>query len=383
MTTLHTGLPKHKGEIDLANQLIAFDDDKLHLWFALDFIPGVRDIDVLLWHESVGVFVIEVKAVSLEMIDSFGYNQCTIKDRDTRESPQQQAYSAYESLRRFISPQNTGSPFIVSTACWPKISREKWNGHWDDERVIGDFADRMLFSEDISDTDAFIRRLTHIWNNPPARKGASYSFNHDDQKFQKFKSSLQPVAHLKPTPSDIERLHAIEQKITRAIRKDVPAYSAKKICFEGHPGTGKTFRLLQIGVEHSCEKAQVLFVCFNKVLASDIRRLRHVRMYYPTSEQDGKIDVFDVFDRLNYDAGYLEDEHSKIIRVDKHDRWVGRGLFANLKKKLVKETLSHNTTQCRRIPGYARLLFSPHRSLHAEEKYNDLHGVERGKNEVP
>jgi hypothetical protein len=76
MAIRHTDLPEkkkgHIGEYDLAVQLCGFDDDRFHLWFGLDYLPGVSDVDVLLYHEAAGVFVIEVKAVGIGEIEWSG-----------------------------------------------------------------------------------------------------------------------------------------------------------------------------------------------------------------------------------------------------------------------------------------------------------------------
>lgn len=117
MAKLHSEYPKNLGEKNLALQLIAMEDPKLHLWCSLNYIPGVRDVDVVIWHEEEGCFVIEVKAVPIHMIEEFGIHRCRIRDRDTTETPQQQAYSALESLNRYLYPrmQPLKLPFLVST----------------------------------------------------------------------------------------------------------------------------------------------------------------------------------------------------------------------------------------------------------------------------
>lgn len=67
MAHIHTKPDKkHGGETLLANQLGAIEDDRLHFWFSLDYIPGVLDADILLIHQDIGAFVIEVKAVPIE-----------------------------------------------------------------------------------------------------------------------------------------------------------------------------------------------------------------------------------------------------------------------------------------------------------------------------
>ncbi len=48
----------HEGELRLAKQLQAIPDPQLHLWFGLNMIPRVNDVDILLWHQAAGIFLI-------------------------------------------------------------------------------------------------------------------------------------------------------------------------------------------------------------------------------------------------------------------------------------------------------------------------------------
>ena len=60
------------GEYEFAQRLQTICGSDTHLWFRLDYIPGTREIDVLLCLEGVGAFAIEVKAVTLDAIESCG-----------------------------------------------------------------------------------------------------------------------------------------------------------------------------------------------------------------------------------------------------------------------------------------------------------------------
>ena len=46
--------PRHRGELAVYQQLTLQKDDALYLWASLDFIPGVNDIDLFMWHEEIG-----------------------------------------------------------------------------------------------------------------------------------------------------------------------------------------------------------------------------------------------------------------------------------------------------------------------------------------
>jgi hypothetical protein len=50
-----------KGEQRLAHLLQSFQDSELRLAFTIDFIPGCREIDLLIAHDKLGIFVVEVQ----------------------------------------------------------------------------------------------------------------------------------------------------------------------------------------------------------------------------------------------------------------------------------------------------------------------------------
>ena len=47
---------------------------------------------------------------------------------------------------------------------------------------------------------------------------------------------------------------------------------SRRIVFRGHPGTGKTVKLLEVGFHHLQKDHRVLYTCYNKTLASEVRR---------------------------------------------------------------------------------------------------------------
>jgi len=323
MATCYTELPQHLGERNLARQLINSDDPGLHLWFSANTLPGVNDVDVLLWHDQVGVFVIEVKAVFLDMVESFGYDKCTIRyseeDRSEGRSPQRQAAQANESLRRHLASNFVGQlPFITPTVCWPLISRDQWNrAKRDDSRITGDFAKTMLFEEDITGgPQTLIERLRFIRKHPPHGAGTASAFNPKPEDLEKLKSALTMKANCLAAPSDLKRLQIIEGGVRNETMHEVPPGSGERILYKGYPGTGKTFRLLQVGALHAKKGYRVLFCCFNKVLAADISRI--LSYSKELSLAKGTLEVRDVFDILRT---YAKNKGIHITRDQDHDTW--------------------------------------------------------------
>jgi hypothetical protein len=299
MAHVCTPLPTVYGEWQLA-KLASFPDERLHLWFSLNFIPNVRDIDLIIWHERAGVFVVEVKAVPLDMIETFGWNHCKIKDRDDK-CPQLQANEAMYSLLNFIKPL-TGRIFMTSVACFPQIRRSDWNRRWDDGRVTGPYADSMLFHDDMySDPDALIERLEHIRLNPTIGEKKTRSFVPHPIQFDKFLAALDVSAKPKPSASDLDKLRTIESTVRKEQKKLIPPFSGLRVLYTGPPGTGKTFRLLKVAHQHALQGCKVLFACFNKVLAADIKRL--LKFSEKLLLTNGEIEIHDVWEIINLRGG--------------------------------------------------------------------------------
>lgn len=264
---------RSKGEHSFARQVEAFGCPTFRLSFSIGFMPGVREIDLLLADTELGCYIVEVKAISLEMIQSISPNDWRIQGRASTESPLQQAYAQYEGLEQFwVTRMRTRLPFIAITACFPNISRHEWQQAFAQCSYAACIEQGLIFREDLVDLESFRARLACIMRAPAIRTGRKpYRL---DARFttelQQFLGSAQPDL---PTANDRQRLKAIEKGINAGLEAEFPVAGAHYAMFSGHPGTGKTFRLLSIGLMHALRQRPVLFACFNKTLASDIRRL--------------------------------------------------------------------------------------------------------------
>jgi len=276
MAICHTGLPEtHPGERDLANLLVKLPDDALHLWFGLDSIPGVNDVDILVYHQERGVFVVEVKAVPMRMVERIGFNHCRIEGRSTDRSPTVQAQTAMHSLKNYLQKRtDVRLPFMVPSVCWPKIPRHQWNRSITDDRFRGDWAESMLFLEDVKGGPGVIAdRLTRIRRTPPIGQGSEGRFRHDPKVLELLRAELDASCRPEPTRGDVEKITILENRARREARDDAPTDETTRIAYSGYPGTAKTFRLLEIALSHAAMGRRVLFTCFNKVLAADLKRL--------------------------------------------------------------------------------------------------------------
>jgi hypothetical protein len=298
MTTIHTELPRHEGEKRLANRLRQLDE-RFHVWFSVDSVPKVADIDLIIVDENAGVFIVEVKAIPLNMIESFGYSSCSIRGRGNGRSPQAQATEARDALMSFLKSKGTRTPFMIATACFPLIRRDEWNQRWSTDqhsRFAGAFSESIIFEDDlIGGSDVLTERLRKIWFAPPTKNGANDHYKHSPSFPRELTDLLVAQANMPAAPSDLEKLRKIEGREAADAVKDAPYDQKTELAYVGYPGTGKTFRLLQIGVAHALKGKRVLFTCFNKVLASDIARmLKPARVYKDDNLELRTADIFDL-----------------------------------------------------------------------------------------
>ena len=74
MPTIHTELPidrqGHHGEYVVGQILKSFSNPGLELWFDVNYIPGVTDLDLILIDNQVGHYLIEIKSMKIDAIQS-------------------------------------------------------------------------------------------------------------------------------------------------------------------------------------------------------------------------------------------------------------------------------------------------------------------------
>jgi hypothetical protein len=75
---IHTPLPKdvtgHRGEYELGQKLSLIEIDGFELWFDVNYLPGVPDIDLVMFSPKVGLFVAKVKAHRLDEIGVYDFS---------------------------------------------------------------------------------------------------------------------------------------------------------------------------------------------------------------------------------------------------------------------------------------------------------------------
>lgn len=253
-------------------------DDQTHLWFDLQ-VPGGNEIDVLLVHESIGSFVIEVKAVSLSMITAYSLDSCAIEKRRESRHPVKQAHWALGKLRDFLKDVGVERPpFFFATACFSKIDRADMQERFQPAGIAGRALEMQLESiflqEDAATWSALRARLLAIAARPPVGPTLRRPAPSDQQLADLIEATTGRSAKQEPTVPGPGRPQfiAIPGKSQKdSIKKFLAPGQRLPVVLTGRPGTGKTQALLDIAISHAEAGRSVLFTCFNKVLATSLR----------------------------------------------------------------------------------------------------------------
>ena len=282
-----------KGEQQLARRIDLIADNSITLCFNIDFLPAVREIDLFLLSDKLGGFIIEVKAIGFDAIQGISPSEWVISGRGVTQNPLLQAYDQFDGLRNYWKAHKKSKlPRICVTACFPEISRAEWLSRFPNDSYPWMLAFGLIFKEDLIDLTAFYDRLAYVMAYPPIRLGFLPSPPRKD-----FLLDLRDIfAVVRPnelSQNDRQRLVAIERGVNAAVKADFPTGQFTCAIFSGYPGTGKTFRLLSIALSHVFEGSSVLFVCFNKTLASEVRRL--LQFSEKLKHASGRLEIRDVF----------------------------------------------------------------------------------------
>lgn len=298
-------LPWRPQELPFAEELLKLSVPKaneIHVWFTQ--IVGTPDIDAVLVCKQVGLFVIELKNWGLTAIEEIdGVEGITVAEnvkKSTTKPPWQQAFDTKDAfsnkLRLYPSAKGV---WVSPAAALFNISREafvrKFREKSTSPEVLKIISEGVIFSDDLVDGQKFVERLRYVKSHPVYRKAPEKGYDNlrrygddlidDLEKFINFK--LVPAEN--PTPSDLQRLRRIEQNEEKELQKcDL---SANMLCW-GFAGTGKTVLGLQAALRR---QAATLFTCFNKVLATDIRRLTSFSSAY----RELPLEVYHTFELID------------------------------------------------------------------------------------
>ncbi len=333
MATIHTELPKdvpgHHGEFIVGQTLKGFSNPGLELWFDINYIPGVTDLDLILLDNQVGLYLIEVKSMKIDAIQEFTQTEFILKNDQKRQHPITQLRTGSLKLRDYLKrfpklKDKKNLPFLQSSVLWSEITRKEWKSRFKDPGISG-FEEMCLFKDDLDSYNKLISALQRLWEKPilgimPPQVARCV---HGDM--DAFRAAIAPAQHKVELSPSMSGELSRPVKDSKRIADKYELGKPHKVSLQGAPGTGKTTILREIGLKNLAAGARVLHVCFNKVLAADQKR--EYQILRKNVEEYGFIDVFDIWElykELGHSAGikgeaqvfenvkaYLESEEGK------------------------------------------------------------------------
>ncbi len=302
MATIHTALPEdrtgHHGEYVVGQTLKNFSNPGLELWFDVNYIAGITDLDLILSDNQVGMYLIEIKSMKVDAIQEFTSTDFILFQNQKKQHPITQLRTGSLKLRDYLKriPKFKASrsmPFIQSTVLWSEITRAEWRKHFDNSQIIG-FHEMCIFKDDLASYNKLISALQRLWENPILGINVPQHARCEHGDMDAFRKAIEPSKH------KIDLSQSMSDEIARPVKDSsriADKYAIGKQCFvsiQGPPGTGKTTILREIGLRNLAAGARVLHVCFNKVLAADQKR--EYQILRKNIDEYGFIDVFDIWE---------------------------------------------------------------------------------------
>jgi AAA domain/Nuclease-related domain len=316
MATIYTSMPKdepgHRGEYVVGQCLNAFSNPGLELWFNVNYIPGVTDLDLVLFDNNAGYYLVEIKSMKLSAIEEFTSTSFVLTPGEKKQHPVTQLRTGSIKLREYLRKnsdlRDNNLPFIQSTVLWSEITRREWRHRFKDTEMQ-DFDEMCLFKDDLQTYGEFTSALKNLWEHPILGTRAPLKSRGEHGNGIAFRKALSPDGHkisiTKPMAEEIKRPIGESRSIAE---KYAPGFS-HLVSIQGAPGTGKTTILREIGLANLAAGARVLYVCFNKVLAADQKREFQIMRKH--TENYGFIDVYDVWElykTLGHHGGINKEE---------------------------------------------------------------------------
>jgi hypothetical protein len=358
---LHGKPPARRQErpfYEYLSQLEFSENNAIDVWFTQ--LLSTNDTDAVIVCRNIGLFVIELKYWSLGAIRNRpitaveGIEIDEHVKKSTTLTPWQQAFNAVDALSKRLESARGVEPilrraWISGGAALFNISRSRFFSQFSENgstlSALDDIANGVIFAEDLDYGTAFIERLKYVKAHPLYRKTPNSRIDRPNLYSSELVNALEHYINWKlipvssPTKSDLERLRKIERDEERAL--DQVDASSSVLC-SGFAGTGKTVLGLQYALRL---RTPTLFTCFNKVLATDIRRL----IGFSNDYSSFPFDVYDIFDLVDLSERRLElpsfqfgndvdsDAKKRVDRIIKEDRGCGNRLARSWKLIIVDE----------------------------------------------
>ena len=318
MATIHTDLPVdrqgHHGEYEVGQTLKTFSNPGLELWFDVNYIAGITDLDLILNDNQVGLYLVEIKSMKIDSIQEFTNADFILFSDQRKQHPVTQLRTGSLKLRDHLKrlpvfADKRKIPFLQTTVLWSEITRKDWKKRFSDPAIAA-FEGMCLFKDDLASYNIFVSALQRLWEKPILGINVPQHARGDHGDMEAFRKAIAPSKH------KIQITKSMSDEISRSVKESLriaDKYQPGKkyeASIQGAPGTGKTTILREIGLKNLAAGGRVLHVCFNKVLAADQKR--EYQILRKNVEEYGFIDVFDVWEL------YKELGHSGGINTEKN-----------------------------------------------------------------
>jgi hypothetical protein len=291
MVLQHTELPSNEkgryGEYRTAKWLSELDGENLNLWFGVNYLDAVGDIDQLIGDSRVGLWVIEVKGHSLAQISGYSRENVEFQREGLQKNPGRKAQLEAQRLSTWLKTHisDLKIPWVHSAVWWPNIFRDDWTKAFANSQSAISDADLMLFTDEMDSESAFVSRLVEISGRPlfgaPPPRAALVETD----------SYLSIVSNLEaPSRMVSPILPTVTRPVSESKVEEDPEDTRVRLV--GKPGTGKTMKLLEYGLNSFGKGRRVLYTCYNKALSSEIRRELHQTVSKTSPSEFIAMDIF-------------------------------------------------------------------------------------------
>ncbi len=327
---IHSEMPDDTTEREVITILGHIDFSELvDVWTAR--LTGTKDVDIIVVTRIHGLFVLEVKGWQLDDIvkikeDTSVGLQPWVKSSGTAWK---QVVSACDQFKGRINHcalhEYWWSPGVVLLHISKNDFDDRMEVHGPDVKTKRDLMAATIWQNDFADGATLLSALDRVYRHPalnesPKRKPPEPTVAEINELANLYNTYLS----LKP-PSFTAYDHQRLMTLVGGSAKDANKLACNiNVHCSGYTGTGKTIFALQYAIQKG---VRTLFLCYNKVLATDIARLIDLSALALSdlglSSALSKLEAYDVYAWLkglqSRTGLYLHDDDT--LRKSDPDRW--------------------------------------------------------------